>query len=231
MSQPGNMASALKNIRKRKEWTQMYCAEVMGIARSTLSKWESGESIPSASNIPLICHALGVSPNELMSFEVQDLADSTNDRLSHVLMAEGVEKASLVLSVPEEAWTAVIEGKLQVSAKSLAELASTYKVSLDWLRTGMPAAWTPSLDTGVSARLRFLRICAGMPMPDQKWAALEANESYANRNLAEAVERIEQHVARYAVSPEDLKDLKSRFPFDFKWVLSGEVNAEQESSK
>ena len=231
MSEPGNMATALKNIRKRKEWTQMHCADVMGVARSTLSKWESGESIPSASNIPLICQALGVSPNELMSFEVQDLADSTNDRLSHVLMAEGVEKASLVLSVPEEAWTAVIEGKLQVSAKSLAELASTYKVSLDWLRTGMTAAWTPALDTGVSTRLRFLRICAGMPMPDQKWAALEASESYARQNSQEAVERIEQYQAAYAVSPEALKELKSRFPFDLKWVLSGEFEAKLEPNK
>lgn len=59
--------------RKEKSLTQEALAEKLGITDRAISKWENGESMPDASNIPLLCKILGISINDLFSGDDVDM--------------------------------------------------------------------------------------------------------------------------------------------------------------
>lgn len=213
----------IKALREALGLTQSAFAGKIGVVRSTVAKWEAGDSMPAANHIALICERLRIGPSSVLGLEAEKLPESAHDRLSRVLQAEGVQLASQLLDVPEGIWPAVIDGRFQVSPDSMKELASSYRVSMDWLLTGAPASWDPSLDSGISVRLRFLRICLGIPRPNDTWQALEKSESYAQKHVEEAIGEIDSQRAQTAVNDESSKRLGSLFPFNFEWVITGKM--------
>ncbi len=59
----------IQQLRKEKDMTQKDLAEIIGMSDKTISKWESGNSLPDTSVLVSLCEALDVSVNELLSCE------------------------------------------------------------------------------------------------------------------------------------------------------------------
>lgn len=59
----------ISSCRKDKGLTQMQLAEKLNISNRTVSKWETGKSIPDVSIMLELCEILGITVNELLSGE------------------------------------------------------------------------------------------------------------------------------------------------------------------
>ena len=64
--------------RKEKNLTQGQLAEILNISNKTISKWETGKSMPDYSLINPLCEALDVAVSELI--EGQALYNSMNEK-------------------------------------------------------------------------------------------------------------------------------------------------------
>ena len=60
------LGEALKAHRTRCNMTQEFVAESLGVSRQAVSKWESGASDPSTSNLLALAKLYGVSAEELL---------------------------------------------------------------------------------------------------------------------------------------------------------------------
>ena len=61
-----SLGEALKAHRTRCKMTQEFVAETIGVSRQAVSKWESGASDPSTSNLLALAKLYGVSAEELL---------------------------------------------------------------------------------------------------------------------------------------------------------------------
>ncbi|MCM1338356.1 MAG: helix-turn-helix domain-containing protein [Muribaculaceae bacterium] len=59
----------IKELRKRKNWTQEYLAEIINIDTRSLRKIELGESFPSIVTLEKLLEILDVPTSELFNFE------------------------------------------------------------------------------------------------------------------------------------------------------------------
>ncbi len=60
------LGEALKQERARCKMTQEFVAESLGVSRQAVSKWESGASDPSTSNLLALAKLYGVSAEDLL---------------------------------------------------------------------------------------------------------------------------------------------------------------------
>jgi len=61
-----SLGEAVKANRLRCQMTQEFVAETIGVSRQAVSKWESGSSDPSTSNLIALAKLFGISPEELL---------------------------------------------------------------------------------------------------------------------------------------------------------------------
>ena len=61
-----SLGETLKEKRSNCKMTQEFVAESLGVTRQAVSKWESGTSDPSTSNLLALCKLYGISPEELL---------------------------------------------------------------------------------------------------------------------------------------------------------------------
>lgn len=61
-----SLGEALKYNRARCKMTQEFVAETIGVSRQAVSKWESGTSDPSTSNLIALAKLFGISAEELL---------------------------------------------------------------------------------------------------------------------------------------------------------------------
>lgn len=62
-----HIAEVLKAARKESGLTQEKLAEMLGVERSSVAKYESGAATPTLVSLPNICKALNVSIDELLN--------------------------------------------------------------------------------------------------------------------------------------------------------------------
>lgn len=67
-----SLGAAIKEHRTRCAMTQEFVAESLGVSRQAVSKWESGASDPSTSNLFALAKLFGISAEELL----RDVSDS-----------------------------------------------------------------------------------------------------------------------------------------------------------
>ena len=60
------LGESIKFHRTRCKMTQEFVAEQLGVSRQAVSKWESGTSDPSTSNLLALANLFGVSAEELL---------------------------------------------------------------------------------------------------------------------------------------------------------------------
>lgn len=68
--QARSLGEVLKSHRIACSMTQEFVAEALGVSRQAVSKWESGRSDPSTTNLLALAKLYGLSPEELLR-EVQ----------------------------------------------------------------------------------------------------------------------------------------------------------------
>ena len=56
----------LASRRRGRDMTQQQVADILGVSNKTVSKWESGASDPSTSNLLALARLYGVSAEELL---------------------------------------------------------------------------------------------------------------------------------------------------------------------
>ena len=62
-----SLGEAIREQRTRCGMTQEFVAESLGVSRQAVSKWESGASDPSTSNLLALAKLFGISAEELLS--------------------------------------------------------------------------------------------------------------------------------------------------------------------
>jgi AbrB family looped-hinge helix DNA binding protein len=67
-----SFANNLVELRKINNLSQEDLAEKIGVSRQTLSKYETGESLPDIEKCSMIANAFGVSLDDLISYEKSD---------------------------------------------------------------------------------------------------------------------------------------------------------------
>lgn len=61
-----SLGAAIREYRTRCKMTQEFVAESIGVSRQAVSKWESGASDPSTSNLFALAKLFGISAEELL---------------------------------------------------------------------------------------------------------------------------------------------------------------------
>lgn len=61
-----NLGEVLKQHRVACKMTQEFVAEIIGVSRQAVSKWESGKSDPSTTNLLALAKLFGVEAEELL---------------------------------------------------------------------------------------------------------------------------------------------------------------------
>lgn len=61
-----SLGEALKETRIRCQMTQEFVAEMLGVSRQSVSKWENGSSDPNTSNLIALAKLYKISPEELL---------------------------------------------------------------------------------------------------------------------------------------------------------------------
>ena len=61
-----SLGEVLKQHREECKMTQEFVAEALGVSRQAVSKWESGASDPSTTNLIALAKLFGVAPEDLL---------------------------------------------------------------------------------------------------------------------------------------------------------------------
>lgn len=124
----------IAELRKEQGLTQRQLAENVGVSDKTISKWECGNGLPEMSSIPVLCEALGINMNELLSGErlAEDAYSQKAEENMMTLMKETEEhkrknKSSLVTLVVCLSGVVLV----MILALSLGIGASAYSAFLD----------------------------------------------------------------------------------------------------
>lgn len=66
----------IQEKRKERNITQSELAEKLNISDRAISKWENGNCLPDAANMPILCDILGITINDLYSGEKVDMKNN-----------------------------------------------------------------------------------------------------------------------------------------------------------
>ena len=70
-----SLGEAIRDHRTRCKMTQEFVAESIGVSRQAVSKWESGATDPSTSNLFALANLFGISAEELL----KNVSNPTDD--------------------------------------------------------------------------------------------------------------------------------------------------------
>lgn len=79
------MADKIIQLRKQFGWSQENLADALDVSRQSVSKWESGNSIPDLNKILKMAEIFGVTTDYLLKDEIDALETSTTDSDSKVV--------------------------------------------------------------------------------------------------------------------------------------------------
>lgn len=90
----------LQKLRKQNELTQEAMAELVGVARQTIAKWETGESVPDLEMAGKLASALKVSLDDLTNAPENELDGRPGMRGKHMFgMVTVGDKGQIVIPV------------------------------------------------------------------------------------------------------------------------------------
>ena len=90
----------LQKLRKQNELTQDAMAELVGVARQTIAKWETGESVPDLEMAGKLASALKVSLDDLTNAPENELDGRPGMRGKHMFGVVTVgDKGQIVIPV------------------------------------------------------------------------------------------------------------------------------------
>ena len=83
--------NTIRQLRETRKLTQAELAEKIGVSSKTISKWETGKSLPDSSIMLELCSTLDITVNDLLSGEVVKM-DNCNKELENKLIEMVKEK-------------------------------------------------------------------------------------------------------------------------------------------
>ncbi|MBE6050744.1 MAG: helix-turn-helix transcriptional regulator [Clostridium sp.] len=83
-----SFAENLKSIRKERHISQEDLAEIMGVSRQAVSKWEQGNGYPETEKLFLLAKKLNVSLDYLMLGEVE-ISENNNLAVNNIIVPTG----------------------------------------------------------------------------------------------------------------------------------------------
>ena len=89
----------IAECRKRKKLTQMQLAEKLNITDKAISKWERGISLPDTSIMLSLCDILGISVNELLSGEENNMEKNEKSEQLLLGMAKEIEEKNNTIRI------------------------------------------------------------------------------------------------------------------------------------
>lgn len=92
------LAEKIMNLRKKSGWSQEELADQLGISRQSVSKWESGASIPDLDKIIKMSDLFGVSTDYLLKDELEEVSPSETDHVEEVARSVSVEEANAFMN-------------------------------------------------------------------------------------------------------------------------------------
>ena len=75
MSENEKMSGVIRRLRMERGWTQEELGERVGVSAQAVSKWETGQSLPDISQLPLLAKAFGVTTDLLFGLEEEPEPD------------------------------------------------------------------------------------------------------------------------------------------------------------
>lgn len=89
----------LKQLRKKKGYSQQELAIRLNVVRQTISKWEKGLSVPDADTLIKMAEIFEVSVNELLGAELE-----AKDEEKHNAIAEQLVRINEQLAIKNNRW-------------------------------------------------------------------------------------------------------------------------------
>ena len=83
----------IKERRKSMNMTQEELSQALGVKRSTIAMWESGENEPRLSMLVRLSQVLGCTPNDLLGFETKEAEKETTAEIVRRRMEDARRRA------------------------------------------------------------------------------------------------------------------------------------------
>ena len=83
-----NISERLFNLRKNKNLSQEELANILGVSRQTISKWETGESTPDFDKIIPLCEFYGITSDELLSGKKDIVEAKKEEKNEHPIVSQ-----------------------------------------------------------------------------------------------------------------------------------------------
>lgn len=97
------LADKIMTLRKKCGWSQEDLADQLGISRQSVSKWESGMSIPDLEKIVKMSSLFGVSTDYLLKDEIEgELPSETMETDDNISRSVSLEEANAYMDVVKE---------------------------------------------------------------------------------------------------------------------------------
>ena len=89
----------LYNLRKDKKISQEELANVLGVSRQTISKWETGESTPDFDKIIPLCEYFEITTDELMTGKKDIIESNKNENKKYYARNLSISVALYICSI------------------------------------------------------------------------------------------------------------------------------------
>ena len=97
------LADKILNLRKQNVWSQEQLAEQLGVSRQSVSKWESGMSIPDLEKILKMSAVFGVSTDYLLKDQIEnEIPSEVNEETEKDIRYVSVEEANTYMNLVEK---------------------------------------------------------------------------------------------------------------------------------
>lgn len=131
-------------IREENELTQKELADILGVDRTIISKWEIGDCIPSIEKVNLISNYFNVSLDYIFNLTKTKFVNKIREELNSKIIGERlflVRKSKNLtlydlaseLNTTQSTISAYENGKTIILTAFAIQICRKYKISMDWL--------------------------------------------------------------------------------------------------
>lgn len=94
-----NFSESLSKHRKSAGISQEKLADMLGVSRQAVSKWETGETQPEMANLLAICKIFNITPNELLGYDSKGNEESKETATGENYKKKKRKSADIIFAV------------------------------------------------------------------------------------------------------------------------------------
>ena len=94
-----NIGKIISKIRKEKELTQQQLGDILGVSSKTISKWETGNSIPDITILKRISQEFNLTIDELLEGEIKKYQKNTKAKFIPLILVSIVVLTIIIISI------------------------------------------------------------------------------------------------------------------------------------